>query len=237
MTCSQTAPAAIRTSVVVTAYNCARYLGEALDSVLAQSAAADEIIVVDDGSSDDCAAVVAAYGEQVHYLHQQNSGISGARNRGIGVARGAFIALLDGDDMWQPDKLRLQHAAFADDPQLDMVFGHAQNFHSPELSAEQRVHGSPMQVLPGMLASSMLARREVYQQVGLYQSQWTVGEFVDWYLQAQEAGLKHRMLDALVLRRRIHTSNQGIAQRSANSDFARIIKASLDRRRKMARED
>lgn len=219
-------------SVVVTAYNCGRYLAEAIGSVFAQHPTPDQVIVVDDGSTDDTAAVAARFGDGILYLHQENAGIGAARNRGIEAARGRFIALLDGDDLWRVDKIALQLAAFEQDPELDLVFGYAQNFHSPELAEHQRTASAPLRPMPGLLASTMLARREAYDRVGLYQPQWTVGEFIDWYLKAQEAGLKERMLDELVLRRRIHTSNQGIRERDATSDYARIIKASLERRRK-----
>jgi len=101
---------AYRVSVVIPAYNCARYISRAIESVLAQTHPADEIIVVDDGSTDDTAAVVRQYGSAVRYIYQNNAGPSAARNTGINAARYPWIAFLDADDEWLPEKLQLQIA-------------------------------------------------------------------------------------------------------------------------------
>lgn len=101
-------------SVIVPAYNAAPYLGAALASALAQTHADLEVIVVDDGSTDDTAAVaadVAARDPRVRVLRQANQGVAAARNRALEAARGAFIAPLDADDLWHPDKLARQLAA------------------------------------------------------------------------------------------------------------------------------
>lgn len=98
----------IRISVVIPAYNNERWIGRAIKSVLAQSRAAEEIIVVDDGSRDNTAAVAAGFGERVRLIRQDNAGASAARNAGIRAATGNWIAFLDADDEWLPEKLALQ---------------------------------------------------------------------------------------------------------------------------------
>ena len=95
-------------SVVIPAYNAGRHIGRALDSVLAQTHPADEIIVVDDGSTDDTDKVVRTYGEKVRYIRQENTGAGSARNRGVEEAKCNWIAFLDADDEWLPEKLELQ---------------------------------------------------------------------------------------------------------------------------------
>ena len=95
-------------SVVIPAYNAGAYIARAIDSVLAQSRLADEIIVVDDGSTDDTADVVTRYESKVKYIRQDNAGASVARNTGIEAATGEWIAFLDADDEWLPEKLKLQ---------------------------------------------------------------------------------------------------------------------------------
>ena len=95
-------------SVVMPAYNSARYIGEALDSALQQDYPALEIIVVDDGSTDDTVATVAGYGDKVRLLTQKNRGSAAARNLGIQHARGKYIAFLDADDAWWRHKIRHQ---------------------------------------------------------------------------------------------------------------------------------
>ena len=95
-------------SVVIPAYNAARWIGETLDSILAQTFQDFAVIVVDDGSTDDTAAVVAGFGERVCCMHKSNGGQSSARNVGIRAARGEYIAFVDADDLWAKEKLRLQ---------------------------------------------------------------------------------------------------------------------------------
>jgi len=113
-------------SVVIPAWNCARYLRRALDSVLAQQYPHDrlEVVVVDDGSTDASPRIVADYAARdprVRLLQQPNAGPAAARNRGIAAARGELIAFLDADDAWAPGKLAAQAALFAADPSLGLV--------------------------------------------------------------------------------------------------------------------
>jgi glycosyltransferase involved in cell wall biosynthesis len=97
-----------RVSVVIPTYNCARFLRQALKSVLSQTYTSYEIIVVDDGSTDDTRDVVAEFGDRLRYLYQPNGGLSSARNLALMNARGEFIAYLDADDAWYPEKLDRQ---------------------------------------------------------------------------------------------------------------------------------
>ena len=105
-------------SVVIPAYNVETYIGRAIDSVLAQTRQPDEIIVVDDGSTDKTADVIKSYGSKVHYIHQENGGASVARNTGIEAARSEWIAFLDADDEWLPEKLQLQIEHLKRNPDL-----------------------------------------------------------------------------------------------------------------------
>lgn len=95
-------------SVVIPAYNAAWCIGRAIDSVLAQSFHDLELIVVDDGSTDDTAKMLAAYGPKIRVVSKPNGGMSSARNAGIIVARGRYLAFLDADDRWLPEKLSRQ---------------------------------------------------------------------------------------------------------------------------------
>ena len=109
-------------SVVMPAYNGERYIAQAIDSALEQTYRPMEIIVVDDGSTDSTAQKVAAYGEQVRCIHQENAGCPAARNAGIAAAGGEFIALLDDDDVWLPEKTAMQMSLFDLDASLGLVF-------------------------------------------------------------------------------------------------------------------
>ncbi len=118
-------------SVIIPTYNNASTLARALDSVLAQTHPAHEIIVVDDGSTDDAREVVAAYGERVIYQYQQNAGVSAARNAGARMATGNWLAFLDADDTFAPDRLALHAGWIERDPDLDFLLGD-QDFLQPD---------------------------------------------------------------------------------------------------------
>lgn len=98
----------IKITAVIPAYNAEKYIGRAIDSILRQTHPVDEILVVDDGSTDNTADVVRSYGDKVKLLSQENGGVSAARNAGIQAAAGDWIAFLDADDEWLPEKTALQ---------------------------------------------------------------------------------------------------------------------------------
>ncbi len=101
-------------TVVIPCYNGSRFIRETLESVLAQTLRPLEVLVIDDGSTDDSAAIAESFGEPVRVIRQPNQGESVARNRGIDEARGEWIAFLDADDIWKPEKLQRQMAAAED---------------------------------------------------------------------------------------------------------------------------
>jgi len=110
-------------SVVIPVFNGAATVARAIESVLGQTYAAYELIVVDDGSTDETARVVAGFGRRVTYLRQANAGVSAARNIGAGHAKGEWLAFLDADDWYYPDRLR-RHAEWIErDPGLDFLTG------------------------------------------------------------------------------------------------------------------
>ncbi len=100
-------------SVIIPTYNRGRWLPATVASVLAQTLPALEILIIDDGSTDDTAAVCAGFADPVRYIRQDNAGVGSARNRGAAEARGEWLAFLDSDDLWTPDKLEVQLAALA----------------------------------------------------------------------------------------------------------------------------
>jgi glycosyltransferase involved in cell wall biosynthesis len=110
-------------SVVITCYNQAHFLGDAIESTLAQTYPCFEIIVVDDGSTDDAAAVVARY-PNVRYIRQQNQGVSAARNRGARASTGDYLVFLDGDDRLRPNALETGLRWLKAHPECAFVSGH-----------------------------------------------------------------------------------------------------------------
>jgi glycosyltransferase involved in cell wall biosynthesis len=99
-------------SVVITTYNQAEYIVETVLSALNQTYAHREVIVVDDGSTDETGARLAPFRDRVALIRQDNQGVAASRNTGVRAAKGELIAFLDGDDLWEPDKLAVQVAAY-----------------------------------------------------------------------------------------------------------------------------
>lgn len=113
-----------RVSAIITAYNCAHYLGDAIKSVLAQTYPISEIVVIDDGSTDDVPSALAPFASAgIRYVRQENQGPSSARNRGIRETSGDVVAFLDGDDMWAEDKTARQIAYMDAHPEVALVSG------------------------------------------------------------------------------------------------------------------
>jgi hypothetical protein len=135
--------------------------------------------------------------------------------------------------VWTPGKISLQMEAFSTQPELDMLFGHVEQFISPELLQDAAVDAqSGANIMPGYSTGTLLARREVFQRAGLFSTEFRLGEFLDWYARATDAGLRSAMLAPVLLRRRIHKHNMGVRDRDKRSDYLRVFKASLERRRK-----
>jgi len=115
-------------SVIIPTYNCADFICDAIDSVLAQTYKDYEIIVVD-GSTDNTKDVLKKYNGKIRYFYQESRGVSAARNKGIKEAKGKYITLLDADDIWLPDKLKLQMEAIKSNPEVAMVFTDCESFN------------------------------------------------------------------------------------------------------------
>ncbi len=218
-------------SVVIPVHNGERYLGEAIESVLAQTYRPIDLVIVNDGSVDASAAVCNRF-TGLRYVFQSHTGAAAARNRGVEAANGALLSFLDADDLWSPGKLARQVAALDADPQLDMVFGYVRQFHSPELDAQvkARIAGDGT-ILAGHVAGTLLIRRASFLRVGPFTTEWGVGEFIDWFARARELGLRQFTIPEVTLLRRLHTGNLMVRERNSTADYARILKASLDRRR------
>ena len=218
-------------SVIVPAHNAAPYLAEAIESIQAQAYGNLDIVVIDDGSTDATAEIAAVDG--VRLRSQPQRGAGAARNAGLALARGEFIAFLDADDLWTAGRLGLQLSALASRPHVDLVFGRVEQFVSPEIDAAGARVYCPPGSSPAYLVGCLLARASAFERVGGFREDLRVGEFVDWCARAEELGLRSHMLEETVLRRRIHSTNLGLTRRDAAGDYAVVLKAALDRRRRL----
>ena len=216
-----------KTSVVMPVYNTEKYLADAIRSVLAQTQRVDEIIVVDDGSTDASAAIANSFGGAVRVHTQPHGGASLARNVGAQMAQSEWVAFVDADDLWLPEKIELQCKALAENPDVAMAFGMVEQFISPDVEMNAKI---PERAIPGIYAGALLLRRADFYRVGEFAG-WNQVEFIDWYARAVELGLRSVVLPQVVVRRRIHRANQTIAYPERKAEYARVLKAALDRRR------
>jgi glycosyltransferase involved in cell wall biosynthesis len=171
----------VKISVVIPAYNAARFLPRCLGSVFAQTLKPEEVIVVDDGSTDDTAAVAAGLGARV--ISQPNGGIAASRNTGIRNTSGEWIAFLDADDMWAPTKLERQAACIR--PGTVLVYTGVRIFDNDGVRG-QRPAIDPIKARKMLrycnpiAPSSVLVRREAVVQIGSFRDGLNACE--DWGL-------------------------------------------------------
>ena len=216
-------------SVVIPAWNAQRYLGAALESVFAQTIQPLEVIVVDDASTDQTAAVARAYPVRLESIAK--SGAATARNKGIAVAQGEFIALLDADDLWLPNKLELQLGVFAQQPNLNIVFTAIEQFISPdtpEVALEVKLSAEVL-CLPS--CSTLMARRRVFELVGELPA-IQGGDVMLWLSLAKQQGWDFEMLNSCLAKRRIHQTNlTRIQKNQVQQDYFYVLRQHLRQRK------
>ncbi len=175
-----------RVSVIIPNYNHGRFLAYAIQSVLDQAFERVEVIVIDDGSTDSSPQVAAGFGNRIRYIRQENQGLSAARNTGLRIAKGAYIGLLDADDMYHPAYLGRMTSLLDNDPEAEAAYCGYQFVDTegrPLARREQRV------VLPEhfyetlaagnfLVPESMFVRRRCYEQVGFFDE--TLRACEDW---------------------------------------------------------
>jgi len=223
-------------SCIVPVFNGETYLAEAIESILKQSYRPIEIIIADDGSTDGTATVAGRYGKQIRYLRQANAGTAAARNLGLSAAAGEFVAFLDADDLWHPEKLARQMAHFQTPPELDYCVSHVQNFWIPELiEEEKRFRDHRMsKALPGYVTGTLLARRDCFNTVGQFNTAIEHADDTEWFLRANERGAASELLPDVLLYRRLHYTNLSRVKASNSRDqYLQVLKTALDRRRRL----
>jgi len=202
---------AIPVSVIIPTYNRAWCLPQAVASVLAQTFQNFELIVVDDGSRDDTARIAASWEPPVRFLQQANQGVSAARNRGIRASRGRLLAFLDSDDGWQPDKLARQVAFFEAHPaamicQTDEIWIR----RGVRVNPKHRHRKPSGWIFEASLdlclvsPSAVMARRELFDTVGVFDEELPACEDYDLWLRVSARYPVHLIEAPLVVKRGGH---------------------------------
>jgi len=175
-------------SVIIPTYNRAAYLQKALQSVKEQTYQTLEIIIIDDGSVDDTRKMLENYGGELHYFYQENRGISGARNAGIRRAHGEYIAFLDSDDFWLPDKTEQQLAIFKQHPEYGLVASRCASIRLDGSYREKNRPGRSGWVLEDLFkanfirTSAAMVKQECFKNIGLFDEDLKECEEYDLWL-------------------------------------------------------
>lgn len=213
-------PEAPRVSVVVPVYNAARTLEAAITSVRAQTFRDWEVIIVDDGSTDESLEVAMELrfvDPRVQVVFQPNRGVASARNTGLEVARGAFVAFLDADDTWHPGKLKMHLAFFEARPDVDLSYAQIRFMNTDgtltAVTSNRAITGlTPTILLAENIActmSNVIVRRSVVQQVGYFNYALKFDEDKEWLFRAFAAGCVFEGVDTVLTNYR--TSPGGLA--------------------------
>lgn len=183
-------------SVIMPAFNSARFVGQAVQTVLAQTYPQVELIVVNDGSTDETETVLAPYANRIQIINQANQGVSAARNTGIRVAQGQYIAFLDADDLMMLDKVETQVAVLESRPDVGLVYSGWQYVAENDLQVvgemRPRQEGNVLADLllrrMFLVPGAVIVRRELFTLVGLFDVNLTVAEDTDLWTRLAYAG-------------------------------------------------
>jgi len=220
-------------SCVIPVYNGERFLGEALESVFAQTFSHYEVVVVDDGSEDGTPTILKGYGDRIRSLRQDNQGPSAARNLGMRESRGEFISFIDADDLWVDNKLEVQMARIRESPNLELVSGQMKSFWVPELEEEaQQLETHPFHAARAVLSPcTVLFRRTLAKRIGGFDVRLRHGEDTEWFMRMMKSGTAYEVLPRLLLHRRQHLNNLTRQVRPSQDRLMDLIKRSLDQKR------
>jgi len=222
-------------SIIIPAYNYARFLGEAVDSALAQTYPEFEVLVIDDGSTDNTAEVAARYGNRIRYVYQTNAGLSAARNAGIRAARFSCLCFLDADDVMLPEMLAKSMDAFSkmgDECALVAGMGYFMDAASQPVPWKwgdrlQPVDGYEIKARDIVLKtcfmpSSVVARRAAFERCGMFDTTLRSSEDRDMWIRI---GTHYRIyfLFEYLIRIRKHSNNMSRNASRMKSNTFRVI--------------
>ena len=205
-------------SVIIHTYNNEKFIAETVASVLNQTYKDYEIIVVDDGSVDGTRDVLMPYMQKIRYHYKENGGIASAKNAGIGLSQAEFVAFLDHDDLWVPDKLQLQMEHFNENPQIGLVYAKYTSFRDGKELRTKPEKGYSGWIFKELLSksfiqtSTVVVKRECLDAVGPYDETFSLGDEYDMFLRIARK-FQCGFVDKGLTRYRVHDTN------ASNNDF------------------
>ncbi|MHC4139756.1 MAG: glycosyltransferase family 2 protein [Planctomycetota bacterium] len=205
-------------SVIIHTYNNEKFIAETVESVLNQTYKDYEIIVVDDGSVDGTRDALLPYMQEIRYHYKENGGIASAKNAGMALSKTEFIAFLDHDDLWVPDKLKLQIEYFNKNPQVGLVYAKYTTFRDGKELRTKPEKGYSGWVFKELLSksfiqtSTVIVKKECLDAVGPYDESLSLGDEYDMFLRISKK-FQCGFVDKGLTRYRIHDTN------ASNNDF------------------
>jgi glycosyltransferase involved in cell wall biosynthesis len=218
-------------TVVVAVHNGERFLRFALESLYAQDYEPFEVVFVDDGSTDGSAEIANAFAG-IRYVHQQNQGLAAARNKGLSLANGEFLAYLDDDDLIPSHKLRRQAEYLVANPDVGCVLGRQKIVLEPGVEPPEWLTRDPVfGDLDGIPFVSAMIRTELLRAVGGFDPSYRFAEDRDLFVRLREHGVRIEVIPEVLLFRRFHGENMNFRLRPQKHPLLRSLKAKLDRER------
>jgi glycosyltransferase involved in cell wall biosynthesis len=224
-------------SIVIPAYNAATFLAECLESIFAQDHRPLEVIVVDDGSTDRTLAIAQAWVPAVRVVHQANAGPAAARNRGIEMAGGEYLAFNDADDRWVPGRLARQLAILESRPDLDLVMGLVEMEYPAQAPLNAARFRSAEDQIALFSFGAGLFRRRLFERIGPLSEDLRNTEDADWFMRAREDGAAWLLEDETALIYRRHGANMTERLPLAKSEVFRVLARATARHRARAGAD
>lgn len=215
-------------SVILPVHNGARYVAEAIRSVLDQDYQPVECIVVDDGSTDASADIIAEH--PVQYIHRAQGGPGAARNTGIRASRGELLAFLDQDDQWAPGKLTAQVDALRANPGVGYVLTLQESRLDDGVARPSWITEEQLRDNAGLFPGMLLATREAMEKVGPFREELRTSSDADWFFRAKDLAIPHVRVMKPLLIRRIHDGNQSRDVGTTHRELLRIARDSIARK-------
>lgn len=218
-------------SIIIPVFNGERYIANAIQSILAQNYHPIEIIVVDDGSNDKTAEILGGFGEQIKYLHQENSGPPCARNYGIKNARGDFIAFLDHDDIFLNNALALHLHCMNKHKNPGVSLGYSQ---VNKLSADSDIVET--KTVPQLLLQCALFKKSVFDTVGMFDETLFLGDDLDFFLRIREAKIPFAIHSNVVTIYNRHETNVTNNIKLRQLYLLKVIKKAWEHRKNLGED-
>jgi len=224
-------------SIVIPNHNYGRFVSDAVESALSQSYRPIEVIVVDNGSTDDSLARLEAFGDRIRLIAQPDLGQAGSRNRGILASAGEFVAFLDADDVWNPEKLAAQMQLFSD-PRIGLVYcsmSEADADLRPVAGRRAMYRGDVRSLMVGRVGhavivggeSTAVIRRSCFAEVGLFDP--TLSISAGWDMYRRIVGrYEVDFVEEPLVTYRVHGSNQHLLTDAYYSEMVAIYRRLFD---------